>query len=144
MGTKGPTVTGSAAIHAERIRAAEAERAGRAQTPTAPSTAEHYAARILPGYRADAELRRQAAINDKRARGEWVPGDESADADETEDEDFEVEVDEEEGDEEEVLSTADRYAARERERIKAERAANQRAWAGTGAHLAEQARWMVG
>jgi len=124
-----PPSSTSAAMHAERVRAGEAERAGRAPSPSAQSTAERYAARILPGYRADAELREQARLRELQARGVITADAEPEDVDE--EEDFEVEVDEEEGDEEAAQSTAERYAARERARIKVEREANKRAWAGS-------------
>jgi hypothetical protein len=84
MGTKGPTITGSAAIHAERIRARDAERAAEVKERDGRQTAEIYGERVLAGYRADEELRRQADLNARRARGQWVPGDEPDDDTESE------------------------------------------------------------
>lgn len=72
-------VSATAAAHAARIRAGEEARAAKPDTPAGQSTAEIYAARILPGYRADEALREQARQADLRARGRWVPGDDAED-----------------------------------------------------------------
>lgn len=124
-----PAVTPSAVMHAERIRAQEKEQpSGQA----AQSTAERYAQRILPGYRADEELREQARLNELRARGTWVPGDEEPD----EGEGFEDEAPEDKVEDEEPesapLTTAERYAAVETERRAAEHQANLTAHKSAG------------
>lgn len=141
MGTNGPMIGGSAAVHAERIRAGEAERAGRAQSPSATSTAERYAARILPGYRADEEARERARLSELRARG-VISADPEPEDEEVEE--YDEEVVDEDDEEDEPTSTAERYARRERERIKAEREANQRAWAGSTWSLGEQTSRLIG
>lgn len=131
-------VTPSAAAHAARIREREEGRAARAVPADGRQTFERYAERAIAGARADEELREQARLNDARARGEWTPGDAEEDddveeyeqADEAEEED--VEYDDEE------LSTAERYAARERKRQQAEHAANVRAQAGAVRTLGPQ------
>lgn len=127
-----PPVTPSAAAHAERIRVREQARTAEQGTaPAAQSTAEMYAARILPGYRADEALRQQARMNELRARGMWVPSDdeetEGAEDEFEEYDDTDEEV-EEVDDEERPRTTAEIYAARERKRIEAERVANRAAW----------------
>jgi hypothetical protein len=95
--------------------------------PTAgQSTAERYAARILPGYKADQALREQARMNELRARGIIA-----AETDEPDDEVEEGLVEVEDVEEEDVpLTTAQKYAAVEVERRAAERKANVRAQAG--------------
>ncbi|MGW4139373.1 hypothetical protein ACWELV_21660 [Streptomyces mirabilis] len=77
-----PPVTASAAAHAARIRAGEEVRAAEREVPTGQSTAEMYAARILPAYRRDEELREEARKAEMRARGRWVPGDDEEDEEE--------------------------------------------------------------
>ncbi|MFD9099310.1 hypothetical protein [Streptomyces collinus] len=80
-----PQPTSSAAAHAERIRAREQAATERKAAPTGgQSTAERYAAQVLPGYHADEELREQARLNEMRARGRWVPGDQDDDTEEAE------------------------------------------------------------
>ncbi len=74
MANGGPTITGSAAIHAARIRAREEERTA-ARKPDGRQTFERYADRARARAQADEELRQQALLNDRLARGEWVPGD---------------------------------------------------------------------
>ncbi|MYV42913.1 hypothetical protein GT030_29620 [Streptomyces sp. SID1328] len=70
-------VTPSAAAHAQRIRERES---GEQKPPAAgQSTPELYAQRILPSYKRDEELREQARLNELRARGQWVPGDQEDD-----------------------------------------------------------------
>ncbi|MFD8739401.1 hypothetical protein ACFV06_31445 [Streptomyces sp. NPDC059618] len=129
MGSTGPAVTASAAAHAERIRARAEERAAAAEERDGRQTSEIYGARAAAGFRADEALREQARLNDARARGEWTPGD-------TEEEDVEAEAEEyeeepaEDDDEGEHLSTAERYARRERARQAAEHQANVRAQGG--------------
>lgn len=121
-----PPVTASAATHAGRLQARDAESTAR---PAGKSTAQHYADRILPGYRRDEELREQARLRELRARGVITP-DPEPDADE-EDYDVDEEYEEEPDVEEEApMSTAELYARRERERQAAEHAANLRAQAG--------------
>ncbi|TXJ80680.1 hypothetical protein E2C11_11065 [Streptomyces lavendulae] len=75
-------VTPSAARHAALIRERDArkakEKGGQAD---GRQTYELYAERALAVARADEELRRQAAENDRRARGQWVPGDLTEDDD---------------------------------------------------------------
>ncbi|MDX2708093.1 hypothetical protein PV350_35400 [Streptomyces sp. PA03-6a] len=116
-------VTKSAALHAERIRAKDQARAAQAapERPADKSTAQLYAERALAGVQADEALRQEAYQNDKRARGEWVPGDEP----EAEEEDLE-EYDEEEyegDDEDPPKTTAELYARRVRGTYSAEGAA---------------------
>lgn len=131
MSNPNPPVTASAALHAERIRARDTERAAAAKTPDARQTYEIYGERAAAGARADEEARRQALLNDRRARGEWTPGDEP-EADEDQDDEYDDTEEETDVEDEEdtPLSTAEMYAARERERQAAERAANVRAHAG--------------
>lgn len=75
-----PPVGASAEAHAARIRARDTKRAGTVEEGTdARQTHEIYAERALAGARADAAARERAAMNDRRARGQWVPGDESLD-----------------------------------------------------------------
>ncbi|MGW3134388.1 hypothetical protein [Streptomyces sp. NPDC001139] len=136
MTTNGPTVSGSAALHAQRIKASEAERAAaQPAARTGQSTAERYAQRILPGYKADAAARERARLSELRSRGLWTPLDEEdaeeVDEAEAEEEFEEVEEDDVEDDQEEPKSTAELYAARERQRIKAEHEANIAAWRGS-------------
>lgn len=129
-----PPLTGSAAVHAERI-ARGVER--RAERPEAggKSTAELYAERILPGYRADERLRKGARLRELEARGIITAEDEQPD--EYEDgEEFEDEADEEER----PPTTAELYAARERERIEAGHAATLTAHHGIGQQSAPQVR----
>lgn len=126
-----PPVAASAVAHAERIRAGEAERAaaGPRTASGEQTTAERYAARILPGYRADEAARERARRDELRTRGVWVPSDdEEAEAEPEDVEDYDVEVDDEETEEEQPQTTAELYAARERVRIAAEREANRAAW----------------
>lgn len=135
MGANGPAVGGSAAIHAERIRAREAERAKAAESAVRDprQTFEVYAERAAAGARADEALRLEAERRAKRARGEWVPGDGEEDDDQAEEEyeepaeDVEEDVEDEEG----PVDTAELYARRERKRIAAEREANIAAWRGS-------------
>jgi hypothetical protein len=125
-------------MHGERIRA-RAEAKAKAQRGQADGrqTSEIYAERALAGARADEALRRQAEENARRARGEWVPGDGPEDVEEEYDvvEEYDEETDDED---EEPKSTAEIYARRERERIKAERAANLRAQAGAVQTMGQQ------
>lgn len=79
-----PPATPSAMMHAERIRAGEQASAAKQDGPAGQSTAEMYAARILPGYKADEALREEARRNELRARGTWVPGDDDLEEDEPE------------------------------------------------------------
>ncbi|MFJ4623064.1 hypothetical protein [Streptomyces sp. NPDC088812] len=73
-------VNPSAVRHADRIRARDAKRvAEQDSAPTSKSTAELYAARILPGYQRDEELREAARLGELRARGTWVPTGEETD-----------------------------------------------------------------
>ncbi|WP_019072393.1 hypothetical protein [Streptomyces hokutonensis] len=112
-------VIASAALHAERIRAAEQQRAEAPRaTRTGQSTAERYAERALAGHRADEELRTRARMNELRARG-VIGADPEPDDEEEYDDTDEVEEYEEEG--EQPVSTAERYARRERERQEAGR-----------------------
>ncbi|MGW1669014.1 hypothetical protein [Streptomyces sp. NPDC002324] len=131
----GPPVTPSAAAHAERIRARTEERAAeQTETTAGQSTAERIAAQVLPGYRADAALREQARLSELRARGVISDGAEPEDAEE------EVPVDEDEDDVEEndkPVSTAERYARRERQRQQSEREANRRAHEGAVRAMAQ-------
>lgn len=141
MGSNGPTVTGSAAIHAERIRAGAAARAERPTAPAAgQSTAERYAQRILPGYRADEEARERARLSELRARGVISAEAEPEDEEEYEDEEDVVEEVEEE---DEPVSTAEIYARRERLRIKAEHKANLTAHRGSTWALGQQAARII-
>ncbi|MEU0069541.1 hypothetical protein ABZ027_08350 [Streptomyces sp. NPDC006332] len=142
MGTNGYSVTGSAAQHAERLRAREAERAAAGQERDGRQTAEIYGERAAAGWRADEALREQARRNDARARGEWVPGDEPEDVvDDEEFEDAEEEGDLEDG--EEPVSTAELYARRERARQQAGHRSAQAAHRGGSWAVAEQARRFV-
>ncbi|MEV6833607.1 hypothetical protein AB0N17_03590 [Streptomyces sp. NPDC051133] len=75
-------VTQSAAAHAQRIR--EQQRGEEERPAAGQSTAELYAARILPGYKRDEELRERARLNEMAARGRWVPGDQDEDDEEPE------------------------------------------------------------
>jgi hypothetical protein len=144
MGTKGPTITGSAAIHAERIKARDAERAAGTKERDGRQTAEIYGERAAAGYRADEELREAARLGELRARGIITPDPEPETAVEEDDEGTdEYEEDEVVEEDDEPTSTAERYARRERERIKAERVANRRAWAGASWTLGEQAGRLV-
>lgn len=129
-----PPVTPSAAVHAERIRARTEVRAEEEPGTTAgQSTAARIAARILPGYKADEALREQARLGELRARGVITAADEEPDPDEGEE--YEV-LDEEEIDEDDVeeddepVSTAERYARRERQRQQAEHQATLAAHRG--------------
>ncbi|NMI57102.1 MULTISPECIES: hypothetical protein [unclassified Streptomyces] len=75
-----PPVSPTAAAHAARIRVGEEAANAEHEAPTAgQSTAELYAARILPGYKADEALREAARQAELRARGRWVPGDDAED-----------------------------------------------------------------
>ncbi|MEU9264580.1 hypothetical protein AB0E04_03875 [Streptomyces sp. NPDC048251] len=123
-------VTASAAAHAERIRSG-GQRAEVGKPAAGQSTAERIAQRILPGYRADAELREQARMNELRARGVVTPDAEPEDVEDEYDEDQEDEILDED-DEEEAPSTAELYARRERARQKAERAATLAAHRSVG------------
>jgi hypothetical protein len=128
MSNVNPPTTSSAAAHAARIRARE-ESAEDRKPVAGQSTAERYAARILPGYRRDEELREQARLSELRARGVISAVDEEPD----EDEEFEVLVEDEAEDVEEAApSTAEIYAARERERQQAEHAATLAAHRSAG------------
>jgi hypothetical protein len=138
MGTNGPAVGSSAAAHAERIRAGEVARAGRAQPSSAPTTAERYAARILPGYHADEELREAARLSELRARGVITPDPEPEDL---EDEFDEEELESEEDEEDAPLSTAERYAAVEVKRRAAEHEANLVAHKSAGQQAVPQVRY---
>jgi hypothetical protein len=84
-------VTASATMHAERLKARDAKRAKAddAHTDTR-QTYEIYAERAAAGARADEALRERAKLNELRARGMSVPGDE-ADVDEDDEEREEVE-----------------------------------------------------
>lgn len=115
--------TPSAAMHVERIRAGEQERAARQDAPAAKSTAGLYADRILPGYAADEALREEARKSELRARGIWTPGAEQLVEELDEVEDVE-EFEDEEPEEAAPLTTAERYAVRETERRAAEHEAN--------------------
>lgn len=132
-----PPVTASAARHAERIRAGEVARAGREQPPSAPTTAERYAARILPGYHADEELREAARLSELRARGIITPDPELEDAEDKFDEE---EPEPEEDEEDAPLSTAERYAAVEVKRRAAEHEANLVAHKSAGQQAVPQVR----
>lgn len=71
MSTVGPKITGSAAIHAERIRARDAAReqeSGERRVPEGRQTFEVYGERALAGARADEAARRRAEEADRRAR----------------------------------------------------------------------------
>ncbi|MEU5195234.1 hypothetical protein AB0G86_14430 [Streptomyces scabiei] len=126
----GPPVTPSAAAHAGRIRARTEERAAeQAETAAGQSTAERIAARVLPGYRADEALREQARLNELRARGVIAADPEPEDVEETYEEEVLVDEDDEFEDGQ-PLSTAERYAAVERERRAAEAKANRAAQGG--------------
>lgn len=123
----GPAVTPSAAAHAERIRTGEQRSEA---TPLAgQSTAQRYANRILPGYQRDEELREQARMGELRARGVIAADPEPEDA-EAEYADDEPEPDEDVEEDGEPLTTAQRYAAVERERRAAEAKANRAAQSG--------------
>ncbi|MEH0587406.1 hypothetical protein QA942_26300 [Streptomyces sp. B21-106] len=110
-----PPVTASAAAHAERLRARE-QRAAEVKPAAGQSTAQRIANKILPGYRADEELRERARQNELRARG-VISVDTEPEGIEDEYEDEEVE---EEPEVEEPKSTAQLYAEREMERQKHE------------------------
>jgi hypothetical protein len=71
-------------MHAERIKART--KAGKEAVSAGQSTAELYAARILPGYRADEALREEARKNELRARGVSLPGDDEEEPEEDEQE----------------------------------------------------------
>lgn len=145
MGTNGPAVGNSAAAHAERIRAGEVARAGRVQPPSAPTTAERYAARILPGYHADEELREAARLSELRARGIITPDPEPEDLEDEFDEEVdeeEMEPEEDEEDEEDKpLTTAERYADVEVKRRAAEHEANLVAHKSAGQQAVPQVRY---
>lgn len=129
-----PPAMASAAAHAERIRQAAEERdQAPAELPEGVTTVQLYAERALAGVRADEALRKQARDNDRRARGEWVPGveDDAEEADEHEDEpDDEPDDVEPKAEDDEPVPTWEQYAARERERIAAGRAATRVAHRG--------------
>ncbi|MGW6924480.1 hypothetical protein ACWGA9_24865 [Streptomyces sp. NPDC054950] len=123
-----PPVIASAAAHAARIRGRE-ERAEDRVPEAGLSTAERIAQRILPGYRADEELREQARLSELRARGVIAA------ADDEPDEEYDVVVDEEVDEAPEVeapKTTAEIYAERERARQQAERAATLAAHRSAG------------
>ncbi|MCX4858953.1 hypothetical protein [Streptomyces canus] len=144
MGTNGPTISGSAAIHAARIRERDAQRAAEPDAaPDGKSTAQLIAEQVLPGYRADEEARERARLSELRARGVISADPEPEDIEEEDAYEEPEEVVEEDDEEEEPTSTAELYAARERLRIKAERAANQQAWAGSTWSLGEQTGRLV-
>lgn len=128
-----PPLTGSVAQHVQRIRAGEAEREGRPKSVSGLSTAERYAQQILPGYKADEAARERARRSELRARGVWVPSDnedtETAEAEADDVEEYDEEVEEETVDA--PRATWEVYAARERQRIAAERVANRAAWRGS-------------
>jgi hypothetical protein len=121
-----PPVAPSAAAHAERIRARE-QRADGGQSTTGQSTAERIAAQILPGYRRDEELRQAARMRELQARGVITADSEPEDVEEEDVEDEEPEAD---GEEEQPLTTAERYAAIERARQTADRQATMAAHRG--------------
>lgn len=128
-----PPVSGTAAAHAARIRAGEEARAAKPAAAAGQTTAQRYAARALAGTQADEALREEARRNDRRARGQWVPGDEEELDAELDEEEAEAEFEDEEeedGGEEQPLSTAERYAAVERERRAVERKATVKAHRG--------------
>ncbi|WP_405525235.1 hypothetical protein OG426_19450 [Streptomyces canus] len=142
MGTNGPTIGGSAAIHAARIRERDARRAAVPDAvPDGKSTAQLIAEQVLPGYRADEEARERARLSELRARG-VISADPEPEDEEVEE--YDEEVVDEADEAEEPTSTAEIYAARERLRIKAEREANQRAWAGSTWSLGEQTSRLIG
>ncbi|MGW3024513.1 hypothetical protein [Streptomyces sp. NPDC001221] len=109
-----PPTTRSAALHAERIRAAEEERTA-SERKDGRQTYEVYAERALEQARADEELREGARMRELQARGVISAAE---DLDE-EDEEFEPE-----DEEEKPPSTAERYAAVELKRREAEHQAN--------------------
>ncbi|MEU3546282.1 hypothetical protein [Streptomyces longwoodensis] len=125
---KMPEASASARVHAERIRAGE-KTAGRAGAAAGKSTAELYAERILPGYRADEAARERAQMGELRARGVVSADDVPEDDEEFEDQ-YEEEPAEDDDGEERPPTTAELYAERERERQQAEHAANVRAQTG--------------
>ncbi|GAB2946676.1 hypothetical protein [Streptomyces heilongjiangensis] len=134
MASINPPVTATADLHAERLRARDVERAKSGQgRPDGRQTWEIYGERALAGARADAAARKRAERSDRRARGEWVPGDEETDEAEgldEEDVDDEYEETDEVEEDEAPVSTAELYARRERQRQRAERAANLAAQGG--------------
>ncbi|MFF8954094.1 hypothetical protein ACF09I_35655 [Streptomyces sp. NPDC014940] len=80
-----PPVGASAAAHAARLRERDAKAdAGTTRRADGRQTYEVYAERALAQVRADEELRRRAEENDRRARGQWVPGDDDQDDDDAE------------------------------------------------------------
>ena len=121
-----PATTESARLHAERIRSAGQD-SEQARPAAGQSTAERYAERALEQARADEELRAGARLRELQARG-IISADEDVDAEvdaEVDDEEeFEEEDLEPEDEEEKQPSTAERYAAVELERRKAEHEAN--------------------
>lgn len=78
-------VTPSAVMHAERIKARDAKRAKADPGPAdTRQTYEIYGERAAAGARADEDVRQQALLNDRLARGEWVPGTAEDDEEEVE------------------------------------------------------------
>ncbi|WP_327401987.1 hypothetical protein OG194_18805 [Streptomyces sp. NBC_01288] len=135
-----PPVSASAVMHAERIRAREQSRStDQGAAPAAQSTAERYAARILPGYRADAELREQARMRELVARGVITPESDVEEDDEAYEEYEEEEVDEDVEEEAEPKTTAELYAAREQARQRAEHKATVAAHRGSTWLITERA-----
>jgi hypothetical protein len=105
-----PPVSAAVMRHMDRIEVGEERRAAEAaDRPTGMSAAEQHAARVLPGYRADAALREEARRRELAARGLLV---DEADIEEEDEEEPDVEVDQEpEEPERGWSSTAERYAA---------------------------------
>ncbi|MFD4790537.1 hypothetical protein ACFWN1_26490 [Streptomyces sp. NPDC058459] len=126
----GPRITGSAAMHAERIKAREAARAKAADERDNRPTHEVYAERAAAGARADEALRERARMDELRARGVISDDSEPDEAEEYDVEEYEEEVVEDDDEEGQPVSTAELYARRERERQKAEHAVNVRAQTG--------------
>ncbi|MEU8031943.1 hypothetical protein AB0C13_25405 [Streptomyces sp. NPDC049099] len=132
-------VTPSAAAHAARIRAGEERSAASGERDTR-QTYEIYGERAAAQARADEELRHRAHMSELRARGVITADDEPEDDEEFEDQAEEYEEEElaEDDDEEEQPSTAERYAAIERKRQQAERAATLAAHKGAVTTLVPQ------
>jgi hypothetical protein len=136
-------VTSSAAAHAARIKARDEERANADASPVdTRQTFERYAERAAAGARADEELRQQARMGELRARGVIAAEPESEGA-EDEYEEYDDEAPEDAEEDDEPVSTAERYARRERERQRAEHQATLTAHRGSTWALGEQAARLV-
>lgn len=131
-----PPLPAAVQTHMDRIAAGAQRRAAeQASRAGGLSSAEQHAARVLPGYRADAELREEARRRELAARGLLVEDELDVEGDDEEQDATAVDDEPEPG--EPRLTTGEVYAARAGGRDSSERRSARQAYRNVAMQAAQ-------